>query len=370
MAHFERFAAPSLPPATAAALPTARGPLSAHLLRHLRRPPHPIPPPPAQDLMAGDPLAGDDLHLALYCCYELHYREMAGVGSDWEWEPSLLAFRGRLEWAFEERLRDESGPPAWLATGSPQEARRAVEQGLEHVVAAGKGPSLSSYMQDRGSLEEMREMAVHRSAYQLKEADPHTWAIPRLWGEAKAAMVEIQWDEYGGGVEEEMHATLFARTMRALGLDDTYGAYLDLIPGVTLATTNLISMFGLHRRLRGALAGHLAVFEMTSVTPMGRYGEALRRRGRGPDARRFYDVHVVADAVHHHVALHRLAGGLAAAEPALAGDILFGARAVMAVEARLARHLMHAWSSGRTSLRAPLGPLPSSEGMAVALPSG
>ena len=27
-----------------------------------------------------------------------------------------------------------------------------------------------------------REIAVHRSGYQLKEADPHTWAIPRLNG--------------------------------------------------------------------------------------------------------------------------------------------------------------------------------------------
>ena len=35
----------------------------------------------------------------------------------------------------------------------------------------------------------------------------------------------------------------------ALGLDPSYGAYLDLIPGVTLATVNLMSLFGLHRRL-------------------------------------------------------------------------------------------------------------------------
>jgi heme oxygenase-like protein len=67
--------------------------------------------------------------------------------------------------------------------------------------------------------------------------------------------------------------------MRELGLDDTYGAYLAIIPGVMLATVNLASYFGLHRRLRGALVGHLAVFEMTSVEPMGRYSTALRRHG-------------------------------------------------------------------------------------------
>jgi Iron-containing redox enzyme len=52
---------------------------------------------------------------------------------------------------------------------------------------------------DRGTLAQLREFAIHRSAYQLKEADPHTWAIPRLTGAVKAAMVEIQADEYGDG---------------------------------------------------------------------------------------------------------------------------------------------------------------------------
>jgi len=162
--------------------------------------------------------------------------------------------------------------------------------------------------------------------------------------------VEIQADEYGGGVTEDMHASLFAVTMAGLGLDPTYGAYLDRIPGVTLATVNLISLFGLHRRWRGALVGHLAVFEMTSVGPMARYARALERLGVGSEARRFYDVHVVADAHHQTVASEGMAAGLAAAEPDLAGDILFGAGAVMAVERRFADHVLDAWAAGRSSL--------------------
>ena len=47
---------------------------------------------------------------------------------------------------------------------------------------------------------------LHRSAYHLKEADPFTWAIPRLDGSPKAALVEIQADEYGGGHAARMHA--------------------------------------------------------------------------------------------------------------------------------------------------------------------
>ncbi len=166
-------------------------------------------------------------------------------------------------------------------------------------------------MERRGSIAEMREFAVHRSAYQLKEADPHTWAIPRLEGSAKAALVRVQADEYGDGATHRMHQRLFVTTMRALALDSSYGAYLDVLPGTTLATVNLITLFGLHRRWRGALVGNLAVYEMTSVVPMRRYSSALQRVGIGPAAREFYDVHVLADAEHQVIAVRDLAAGLA-----------------------------------------------------------
>src|SRR6202011_5709763 len=145
-------------------------------------------------------------------------------------------------------------------------------------------------------LEQLLEFLVHRSPYQLKEADPHSWALPRLSGPPKAAMVEIQADEYGGGRAERIHAHLFAETMRALRLDSRYGAYVDQIPGITLATVNLMSLFGLHRRWLGAIVGHLALFEMTSSIPNARYAAGLRRLGFNGDATAFFDEHVEADA--------------------------------------------------------------------------
>jgi hypothetical protein len=292
--------------------------------------------------VSEDPLSGDDTHLFLYLCYELHYRGLPGVDDRWEWEPALLAVRAGVEAAFERSLLDLVGPP--------RPAGRHVGHELRRLIESTSGPSLSRYMVDLGTLEELREFAVHRSAYQLKEADPHSWAIPRLSGRAKSAIVEIQSDEYGGGRPGQSHAELFADTMVALGLDPTYGADLHRLPGTTLATTNLISFFGLHRRWLGALTGHLATFEMTSVEPMGRYANALRRLGLPAAATRFYDVHVIADAHHQIVAATDLAGGLAEAQPALAGDILFGARALMAVEQRFAFRLLDSWAAGRSSL--------------------
>lgn len=324
-------------------LPEPRGPLTAHLLRALRRPPHPLTGAP--DPGPGRELADDDLQLALYVCYELHYRSFAGVDDGWEWEPTLLGWRRRLEAAYEARLG------AMVAAPRPS---GDVEADLRRVLLAGTGPSLSAHVEECGGLEHLRELAAHRSAYQLKEADPHTWAIPRLAGGAKAALVHIQRDEYGDGVDASMHSSLFAVTMRALGLDDRYGGYLDHLPGATLATVNLVSLFGLHRRWRGALVGHLAAFEMSSVVPMGRYARALERLGVGADARRFYDVHVEADAEHEVVAAGRLAGGLVGDCPELAGDVLFGAAALVAVEAAFTRHVLRSWAAGRSSLRRPL----------------
>ena len=327
-------------------MPEPRGELSALLIEHLQAPPHALPPaaPPS----VADALIDDDLHLALYLSYELHYRGLPDVDERWEWEPTLLAQRREWETAFEHALLARLGPPRRGGDADDMDLE------LRAILDADDGPPLSRQLERDGTLEQVLEFVVHRSAYQLKEADPHSWAIPRLAGAPKAALVEVQADEYGGGRPDRVHAELFANAIEALGLDRTYGAYLERLPGLTLATVNLMSLLGLHRRWRGAIAGHLAAFEMTSSIPNRRYGNALRRLGFSAAATEFFDEHVEADAVHENIAAVDLAGGLARQEPALAGDVLWGARALLDVEARWARHLLDAWEDARSSLLAPL----------------
>ncbi|MFC4061222.1 iron-containing redox enzyme family protein [Planomonospora corallina] len=334
-------------------LPPPRGPVTARLFDALARPPHAFELPPPDP--ARPALDDDDLQLALFACYELHYRGFDGVDERWEWDPSLLRARGTLEACLERGLAEAvPRPPAVPAAG----LRRAL---TELVAAAdGDGPSLSAFLQHRADLEQFREFVVHRSVYHLKEADPHTWAIPRLHGRAKAALVEIQSDEYGCGRPERMHAELFRATMRGLGLDDSYGAYLGRVPAVTLVTSNVMSLFGLHRRHRGALLGHLAAFEMTSSLPNLRYSRGLRRLGGDGTARRFYDEHVQADAVHEQIALNDMCGSFAAEHPALTGDVLYGAACALALDRRFAEHVLRCWQDGSTSL--------CETGLAVGLP--
>ncbi|MFL5892521.1 MAG: iron-containing redox enzyme family protein [Solirubrobacterales bacterium] len=325
-----------------AKLPQPRGSISERLLDALTDRPRELG---AEQIESPTPLVDEDLQLSLYLCYELSYRSFDGVDPRWEWNPSLIALRVGLESRFESALHEAIGTPG-EETVDPAE----MDIVLRAIAESDDGPSLSQYVERQATEDQIREFMIHRSAYQLKEADPHTWAIPRMHGPPKAAMVEIQADEYGGGRAERIHAQLFADAMDAIGLDSDYGAYLDRIPAVTLATVNLISLFGLNRRLLGAIVGHLALFEMTSSIPNRRYGDGLRRLGYDGAATEFFDEHVLADAVHENIAAVDLAGGLARQRPELSSQIPWGARALVFCEGRWAGHLLDAWERGRSSL--------------------
>jgi hypothetical protein len=316
-------------------LPEPRGPLSDAVVTALAD-------------GSGDPLAaadargaeafGEDLQLALYICYELHYQAFGGVDSAWEWDPELLRLRGAMERRFLSALGATLG-------------RRGedVDAALRRVLTDSP-PSVSAYLRDEGEWWQMREYLVHRSLYHLKEADPHAWVIPRLRGRAKAALVAVEFDEFGGGREERMHARLFADLMAGAGLDPHYGHYLGVVPAVTLATVNMMSLFGLHRAMRGALVGHFAAAEITTAPNAQRMADALERLGAEPRCVVFFTEHVEADAVHEQVLRNDVIGDLVAHEPELAADVVMGMRATEILEDRLGTHLLDRWRAGRSSL--------------------
>ncbi|MEU0409616.1 iron-containing redox enzyme family protein [Streptomyces griseorubiginosus] len=317
-------------------LPSARGPVSAAVREHLLG----TGPLPRHEAVAGADVYGEDLQLALYLCYELHYRGFADVSPDREWDPDLLRTRAALEHRFLSALR----------TDTP--AHDSVEDALaDLLVEPVEGTGVSHFLSKEGELWQVREYAAQRSLYHLKEADPHAWVLPRLWGRAKAGMAAVEFDEFGGGRPDRVHARLFADLMTDLGLETTYGHYLDAACAEMLATVNLMSLLGLHRSLRGALVGHFAAVEITSSPGSRRLADAMRRTGAGPAAEHFYDEHVEADAVHEQVVRHDVIGGLLAEEPHLAPDVAFGIDATGYVEDRLADRLLEDWHAGRSSLR-------------------
>ncbi|WP_414685890.1 iron-containing redox enzyme family protein [Microbacterium sp. LMI1-1-1.1] len=334
---------------------SSRGPVSAAVLRHLTEGVDDGHTARAETAVAvtADIERDDDLQLALFALYASSYGAFPALRADLEWDPALIATRRVIETAFEASLRRSVPVP-----DLPEPTGDAVARALFALTGAEGGPSLSRYLARKATLAQASEFLVQRTIYTLREADPHSWAIPRLSGRAKAALVEIQSDEYGGGRPARVHATLFARAVRGAGLDDTYGAYVDLVPAVTLASLNTMSMFGLNRRLVGAIVGHLAAFEMTSSIPNRLYAEGLRRLGFGDDVCEYFDEHVEADAVHEQIAGRDMAGALAEDRPDLLPDIVFGAAACLVVDDRVGQHMLEAWGRGESSLRPGVAGLP------------
>jgi hypothetical protein len=327
--------------ATAATLPTGRGPLSDSVLGTVLR------EQPRADLrFAGladaDPL-GDDFQLALHLCYELHYQGLPGVPDEWEWDPELLRLRGALEARFLAALREN------VAGGA--DVTGELDALLVEPV---DGEGVSYFLRDHGEWWHMREFFAHRSAYHHKEADPHAWVIPRLRGRAKAALVAVEFDEFGGGRAESAHSRLYADLLRAADLPDGYLELIDHVPGSMLAVVNMMSLFGLHRSLRGALCGHFAAAEITTAPSATRMDRALRRLGAAAECRFFYTEHIEADAVHEQVMRHDVLGDLLEHEPELAPDVVFGIQATDFLEGRFGEELLTSWRAGRSSLRRPL----------------
>jgi Iron-containing redox enzyme len=287
-------------------------------------------PAPRLDLA---PESADDAAVTLWVLHELSYGGFDEVDDVAEGDPELLRVRGLLERRLEAELRDRwpGGPELDLASD------------FFDWVAAHDGPSLARHVQTGATHDQVLDLLRMRSVYHLKEADPTSWVIPRLPATAKAALVELQYDEYGAGDPTRVHSHLFARGMEASGLRPESGAYVDEVPVELLEQNNAVSMFGLQRRLRGAAVGHLAAFEATSSLPSRRMAQGLERLGFPEEMVVYYAEHVEADAVHEQVALRDICVALVRDEPALEPDVWFGAWAALDLEARAARRLLDGW---------------------------
>jgi hypothetical protein len=316
-------------------LPRERGPISRHVIGSLRR-----SQDEASPLASGatEVLEDDDAQLALWILYELHYRGFDDVEEDREWDLGLLGLRQELERRFENELRQ--------AVGSRSVARDVGDMSAQllELIAADDGPSVAAFLHRTASREHIVDYLRERSVQQLKESDPQSFVLARIGGAAKAALAELQYDEYGGGRPERLHSTLYADALRAAGLDDSYGAYIDEVSALTLAHANVMSLFGLQRRLRGAAMGHLAAFEATSSVPSRKIAAGVERVGLPDAVAAYFHEHVEADAVHEHVALHDICGNLVDEEPSLAADVLFGAACCLHLAALSGAELLERWS--------------------------
>ncbi|AXT86706.1 iron-containing redox enzyme family protein [Aeromicrobium sp. A1-2] len=312
-------------------LPKARGDLSQALFVALRHPDENVSA--LSDLRPTD---DDDAQIALWTMYELHYAGFEDVDDSMEWRPEILGLRRDLETGFERLLRERHR--ATTLDGPFAEA-------LFSYVEDHDGPSLAAHVHRHADRDQVLELLRHRSIYHLKESDPVAWVVPRLPTVPKAALMELQYDEYGGGDPNRLHSHLFALGLDASGLRSDYGAYIDDVPVETLQENNAMSLFGLHRRLRAAALGHLAAFETTSSLPSRRMAQGLSRLDFPPEIVAYYQEHVEADAVHEQLAVRTICGSLVKLEPQLVDDVVFGAFTCLDLADRYARRMLAQWAA-------------------------
>jgi hypothetical protein len=312
-------------------VPKARGELSEGLFDALRSEPREI-----GSLSQLRPTDRDDAQIALWTMYELHYSGFEDVDDEMEWQPAVLELRHALEHDFEAELR---------ARRPETELDGPFAEALFAYISDHDGPSLAAYVQRTAGREQVLELLRHRSIYHLKESDPVAWVVPRLTTGPKAALMELQYDEYGDGDPNRLHAHLFALGLEASGLRADRFAYIDDVPVEILELNNAMSLFGLHRRLRAAALGHLAAFEATSSLPSRRMAQGLARLEFPPEMIAYYEEHVEADAVHEQLAVRTICGILVEEEPQLADDVVFGAFTCLDLEARFAQRMLDDWEA-------------------------
>ncbi|UDY24859.1 iron-containing redox enzyme family protein [Nocardioides sp. Kera G14] len=321
-----------MPATTARArLPKPRGTLSEQVIEAIRE--------PQGTPIDVEPDSHDDAAIALWTLYELSYRSFEDADEGSEWDVELLRVRGRLEADLEKRLRARwTGVPAYeSSTGT------AFEEAFFDYVQEFEGPSLARFIQTKATREQALDFLRLKSIYHLKESDPSSFVVARLPLEARAGLMALQFDEYGAGSPDRLHAGLFARGMAASGLRPDEGAYVDETPALILEQNNAMNLFALHRRLRGAAMGLLAAFEATSSIPCRRIARGLERLDFPPEMVEYYTEHVEADAVHEQLAVRSICAPMIADQPSVEADIWFGAFTCLDQENQVAELLLGQW---------------------------
>jgi hypothetical protein len=318
-------------------LPDPCGPVSSHAVELLagRSGSTPI------TLGGGSVLTDRDAQLALWTAYEMSYRGFDDVDPGREWDVGLIELRVAIEHRLESELRAVTEERVVEAVASRVDVGDVGDLVLS-LVQDDDGPHLSSYLRRGATADQMRDYLRERSVQQLKESDPQAFLLPRLQGAAKVALAELQYDEFGAGRPSRLHQDMYARTLAAVGLDPTYGAYIDDVSALSLASANVMSLFGLNRRLAAAGAGHFAAFEASSSVPSRRVAAGLDRLGLS-SAAEYFEEHVEADAVHEQIAARDVCGSLVRDDPGLLAEVVFGVVCALHLDALSGAELLTRW---------------------------
>ena len=318
--HLDR---PDAPPAAPGfRIPAARGPVSQSVVDFVTGGGGTILPVDASTGVAGDHHDAD-LQAALWFLNLLQVATFEGVDPHRAASLRIRTLHWYLEQAFEDQLRRHVPvrPVADLAAH------------LDGLIAR-PGPELPA-----AAAELERRRLLAKAPYLLWEADPHTLALARVEAPLKPLLVDIQSGEYGLG-HADTHAVIYRRCLEVLDVE-LHDA-VATAPACALAFANAAWLFGRDRRMRGAAVGQLALLELDSVEPCRCAKDRWDTAGLPADARRWYDVHALADVEHAAVVREQLVPTLEQETPWLVADAAWGAEVTWILQDAVARAVVDA----------------------------
>lgn len=295
-------------------LPAARGPVSQSIVDF-------VTGGGAEMVDASSGVAGqphdDDFHAALWTLNVLQVADFRGVEPD-----RVASLRMRtLHWYLEQTLE---GQLRRLV------ADRPVCDLLSHLHGLIDRPGVTQ----GSSSQAVRRRFLAKAPYLGWEADPHTLALARIEAPLKPSLVDIQSGEYGLG-HASTHAEIYRRCLGELDISLTEA--VSSAPACSLAFANAAWLFGRDRRMRGAAVGQLCLLELDSVEPCLREKDCWDAAELPADARRWYDIHALADVEHAKVITEQLVPTLEQQTPWLVADAAWGAEVTWVLQDCVAR---------------------------------
>lgn len=296
------------------ALPPARGPISQGVVDFVTGRGSEILD--ASSGVAGQP-HDDDFHAALWMLNVLQVADFEDVDPQRVASLRMRTLHWYLEQTFEGQLRRLV-------------PERPVDRLLPHLHELIGRPGTT-----RGSSPQaVRRRFLAKAPYLAWEADPHTLALARIEAPLKAALVDIQSGEYGLG-HASTHAQIYRGCLEALGTTVTDA--VASAPACSLAFANSAWLFGRDRRMRGAAVGQLCLLELDSVDPCLREKGCWDAADLPAAARRWYDVHALADVEHAEVITEQLVPTIEQQTPWLSAEAAWGAEVTWVLQDCVAR---------------------------------
>ncbi|MET0179754.1 MAG: iron-containing redox enzyme family protein [Novosphingobium sp.] len=229
-----------------------------------------------------------------------------------------LAMR-RLEGGFVEELRAGVAARAAEAPDDP-DGFLAWFEALE-ADGPGQHDRLFDWLAEDATFEEVRWFLRQEAAGEAGFDDLVALTQVKLPDQAKLELARNYWDEMGRGNPKAMHGPMLRVLTDSLELAPT----IETTVWESLALANAMTGMAANRRYAWHAVGALGAIELTAPGRSALTARALRRLGRSPDERRYFDLHAVLDVKHSAAWNEEAIRPLVAEDPRRARAIAEGA---------------------------------------------